>query len=219
MSLLDECIAAYGGLERWHSTPTRRLHVSAEGLAFARRGRRRLFADARVCVSTRSDEQRVEIADWPCPGTDATFTNTGCRIGDAFRAEPRWGRRWDDLDFLAFAGAALWTYVSLPFVIARWDVSELPGRRLRIRVPDDRRSHCAEQVLHLDEHGLIVRHDYTAEAFGRWARAAHRSSCFEDQDGIPVPLRRRVRPRPAGPVIVSIDVAPCVSRSAGSSAR
>jgi hypothetical protein len=51
-----------------------------------------------------------------------------------------------------------------------------------------------------------VRHDYTAEAFGRWARGDHRSSGFETFDGLPVPTRRRVRLRPFGPVVVRLDV-------------
>ena len=58
----------------------------------------------------------------------------------------------------------------------------------------------------MDERGLIVRHDYTAEAFGRWARGAHRSYDFKSFEGLPVPTRRRVRPRPFGPVIVRVDV-------------
>ena len=72
----------------------------------------------------------------------------------------------------------MWTYVSLPFVLADWGAEELPGRRLRFRVPEPIRSHCREQTIHLDDGGLIVRHEYVAEAFGPWARGVHRSSAF-----------------------------------------
>jgi len=149
----------------------------------------------------------VEFLDWPRAGETAILTSEECRIGDRRRAEPLWGRRWDELDFLAFGGAAMWTYVSLPFVLADWGAEELPRRRLRFRVPEPIRSHCREQTIHLDERGLIVRHDYVAESFGRWARGAHRSYDFKSFDGLPVPTRRRVRPRPFGPVIVRVDVA------------
>jgi hypothetical protein len=205
LSLLDECLAAYGGLRRWRAADAVEVRVSARGLAFALKGNARPVTDTRARVRTTG--QHVEFLDWPRAGETAILTSQECRIGDRRRAEPRWGRRWDELDFLAFGGAAMWTYMSLPFVLADWGAEELPRRRLRFRVPEPIRSHCREQTIHLDERGLIVRHDYVAESFGRWARGAHRSYDFKSFDGLPVPTRRRVRPRPFGPVIVSVDVA------------
>lgn len=205
MTLVEECIAAYGGLERWRAAEAVELRVWARGLAFASIGRRELIPPTRARVMTTG--QRVEFADWPRAGETGVFTSEGCRIGGDERAEPRYGLRWDDLDALAFAGAALWTYVSLPFVLADWGADELPGRRLRFRVPEPVRSHCREQTVYVDDRGLIVRHHYTAEAFGRWARSVHRSHDFETSDGLPVPAHRRVRPRPFGPVIVRVDMA------------
>jgi hypothetical protein len=151
--------------------------------------------------------QQVEFFDWPRPGATAVLTSAEARIGDRGRTAPVWGSRWDELDFVAFGGAAMWTYMSLPFVLADWGAEELPGRRLRFRVPEPIRSHCREQTLHLDERGLIVRHDYVAEAFGNWARGAHRSYDFETSDGFVFPTRRRVRLRPFGPVVVKLDLA------------
>jgi hypothetical protein len=204
VSLLDECLAAYGGLDRWRAAEAVDVRVSARGIAFALKGHARPLEDTRVRVRTTG--QHAEFFDWPGPGVTAVLTSEECRIGDARRELPHWGRRWDELDMLAFGGAAMWTYVSLPFVLADWGAEELPGRRLRFRVPEPIRSHCREQTIHLDEDGLIVRHDYTAEAFGRWARGAHRSSRFRTFDGLPVATCRRVRPRPFGPVIVRVDV-------------
>lgn len=204
MSLLDECIAAYGGLERWQSEGAVEVRVTARGLAFAMRGNRRPFTNTRTCVRTTG--QHVEFFDWPRPRDTAVLTSEEARIGDQSRAVPLWGRRWDELDFAAFGGAAMWTYISLPFVLAGWGADELPGRRLRFRVPDGVRSHCREQTLHIDERGLIVRHDYVAESFGGWARGAHRSFDFEVFDGLTVPTRRRVRLSAFGPVVVKVDV-------------
>jgi hypothetical protein len=204
VSLLEECLAAYGGLERWRAEEAVEVRVSARGFAFARKGNRRPLTDTRTRVRTTG--QHVEFLDWPHPGETAVLTSAEARIGDRGRAVPLWGRRWDELDFVAFGGAAMWTYVSLPFVLADWGAEELPGRRLRFRVPEPIRSHCREQTVHLDERGLIVRHDYVAESFGSWARGAHRSYDFETFDGLPVPTRRRVRLRPLGPVVVSVDV-------------
>jgi hypothetical protein len=204
VSLLDECLSAYGGLDRWGAADAVEVRVSARGPAFAMKGNRRPLTETRARVRTTG--QHVEFFDWPRAGETAILTSEEARIGDRGRERPRFGRRWDELDFLAFGGAAMWTYVSLPFVLAAWGAEELPRRRLRFRVPEPIRSHCREQTIHLDESGLIVRHDYTAEAFGPWARGAHRSSRFETFDGLPVPTRRRVRLRPLGPVVVRVDV-------------
>ena len=204
MSLLEECLSAYGGLERWRAEDAVEVRVSARGIAFALRGRGRPLRDTRARVRTTG--QHVEFYDWPRAGVTAVLTSEECRIGAERRTQPRWGRRWDELDMLAFGGAAMWTYVSLPFALADWGAEELSGRRLRFRVPEPIRSHCREQTIHLDESGLIVRHHYVAEAFGPWARGVHRSSRFRTFDGLPVPTRRRVRLGRLGPVVVKVDV-------------
>jgi hypothetical protein len=204
VNLLEQCLAAYGGLDRWRAHEAVEVRVSARGLAFALRGSPRPLTH--VLARIRTSGQHVKFSDWPRRGDTAVLTSDEARIGDRRRAEPRWGLRWDELDMLAFGGAAMWTYLSLPFVLADWGAEELPGSRLRFRVPEPIRSHCREQTIHLDESGLIVRHDYTAEAFGRWARGVHLSSRFETFDGLPVPTRRRVRLTRCGPVVVKVDV-------------
>jgi hypothetical protein len=204
VSLLEECIAAYGGLDRWRAEEAVEVRVSARGAAFWMKGNGRPLTDARCRVLTTG--QHVEFHDWPAPGDVAFLTSHEARIGERSRAQPRFGRRWDDLDFVAFGGAAMWTYMSLPFVLADWGAEELPGRRLRFRVPEPIRSHCREQTLHLDDSYLIAKHEYVAESFGQWARATHMSSRFETFDGLPVPTRRRVRLKPLGPVVVKVDV-------------
>jgi hypothetical protein len=204
VSLLEQCLAAYGGLERWRAHEAVDVRVSARGLAFALKGNPRPLTDTLARV--RTSGQHVEFFDWPRPRETAVLTSDEARIGERRRAEPRFGLRWDELDMLAFGGAAMWTYLSLPFVLADWGAEELPGRRLRFRVPEPIRSHCREQTIHLDESALIVRHDYIAQSFGTWARGEHRSSHFETFDGLPVPTRRRVRLKPFGPVVVKVDV-------------
>ena len=204
MSLLEQCLAAYGGLERWQAHEAVDVRVSARGLAFAMKGNPRPLTDTLARV--RTSGQHVEFFDWPRPGETAVLTSDEARIGERRRAEPRWGLRWDELDMLAFGGAAMWTYLSLPFVLADWGAEELPGRRLRFRVPEPIRSHCREQTIHLDDSFLIVKHEYVAESFGGWARGVHTSSRFETFDGLPVPTRRRVRLTRFGPVVVKVDV-------------
>src|SRR5437588_862305 len=78
---------------------------------------------------------------------------------------------------------AIWTYVSAPFVFLRegyelrqldpWEEQGERWRRLAVRFPQGVQTHSREQVFYIDPRGLIRRHDYTAEPFGSWARAAH----------------------------------------------
>jgi hypothetical protein len=125
--------------------------------------------------------------------------------------------RWDVADIAAFAATAMWTYLSVPFLVA------LPGvqleqlrpqrglRRLRVQFPAGIVTHCAVQVLHVDDDGLIRRHDYTAHAIGRWARATQTVDEYRPFGGLQVATRRRVTPRLAGwplpePTLVWIDI-------------
>jgi hypothetical protein len=130
---------------------------------------------------------------------------------------PRRLLHWSAADVAAFAGAAIWTYLLIPFVLHRpgFELQALPPRqglrRLRVRFPTAVATHSPEQVLHVDGDGLIRRHDYTALAFGRWARAAQTLHAYRSFDGLLVATRRRVTPRMAGrstsrPTLVWIEI-------------
>jgi hypothetical protein len=61
VSLLEECLAAYGGLDRWRAADAVQVRVSARGQAFALRGNRRPLTDTEVRVRTTG--QHVEFSD------------------------------------------------------------------------------------------------------------------------------------------------------------
>lgn len=202
--LLDQALEAAGGLQVWREASTWHATLSTGGLAFLTRGRSDLHGlDATVATSG----QRVVLDGFPQPGGRATWDAGRTRVehSDGRLREQRtvrnWGRSWDDLDMAAFVGLALWTYASLPFVLAHDSITVEPlsERRLLVRFPDSIQTHCPTQLLHLDDEGLIRRHDYTALAFGRWARAAHHVTSHEWAGPIRVPRRRRVVPR-IGPI-------------------
>jgi hypothetical protein len=74
-------------------------------------------------------------------------------------------------------------------------------------------SHSAVQRFHFDpETGLLRQHDYTAEVFGGWAKAANVVLAHGEWDGVPYPSRRWVTPRkPDGkprrfPLLVGIEI-------------
>jgi hypothetical protein len=227
MSLLDEAIAAHGGVERFDAATAVRVRQRAGGLAFVLKGRRNRPAVIDGVVSTR--ELRTELRDYPRPGLRGLVEPDGAvRIEDADgrllaeRREPRPAFRdlrhqvrWDDLDQLYFIGAtALPNYALTPFWL-RWpgvETEELPGRRLRATFPEGMPVHSREQTYWFGPDGRLTRLDYTAEVIGSWANAAHRVSEYRTFDGIAVPTRRRVVPRGPGdrplpgPTLVWIEV-------------
>lgn len=211
MTLLDAAIDAHGGAARWASLRELRAHLRSGGLAYPLR-RRPSPVDLRLRVSCH--EPRNVLEDWPAPGRRGVMTAERVWIEDAggavvaerehprrlFRALSRRAVRWDDLDFLYFAGYASWNYLTTPWLLASEGVRvrELPGRRLHATFPPAIPTHSREQVFHFDADARLVRLDYTAEVFGGWARAVHRCHDHRDFDGLLAPTRRRVTPRAAG---------------------
>lgn len=212
-------IEAHGGLARWRRDPEVAVRLSAGGVAFASKLQGHAVRDVLARVATNAQE--VVFEPYPSQGSRGILDADGSvRIADrrdAVVRERREPRRafadlrhklwWDRLDILYFGTYALWTYLSAPFVFAGegyelrelepWSESGETWRRLAVTFPSDVQTHSREQVFYIDRDGLIRRHDYTAEPFGQWARAAH--YCFDHRpfDGLIVPTRRLVYPRRA----------------------
>lgn len=218
-NLVEQAIAAQGGLDRWRNASELSVRVSSGGFAFTSKLQGAAVRGVEARVSTR--EQRVILDPYPQPGRRGVLEPDGTvRIESAegrtvaARSSAREAFRglrhllwWDRLDMLYFACYAIWTYLSVPFVFARdefatrelerWHENGESWRRLAVTFPPHVHSHCARQVFYFDEACLIRRHDYTAEPIGAWARAAH--YCFDHRsfDGLVLPTRRRVYPRRA----------------------
>ena len=99
------------------------------------------------------------------------------------------------------------------FVVAEadpWTEDGRTYRRMNVTWPSYLATHNSNQVLYLDEDGLIRRHDYTVEITGN-TQAAHYMSDYKVVSGIQVPTRHRIYPRGADGqadpdlLIVSID--------------
>jgi hypothetical protein len=224
-SLSKLVLEAYGGEARWRAAGSVDAVVSAAGWAF-----RLKFQPPddhiQVRLATGKPLARYTPAD---RGLTAVLEGQSVRLEDGSgnvverRADPKryfpYGRRalwWDALDRAYFSAYALWNYLTFPALLLRTDIewTELPGSRLEARFPESLPTHSERQTFFIDPaSGRLLRHDYTAEVFGKWARAAnvvleHGTT----EDGIAYPSHRRVTPigpggKPLpGPVLVDIHV-------------
>lgn len=216
---IARAVAAYGGAERWTEAERATIRFDAGGLLFKLK-RRPPQTDVAVTVWTGEEQHvEVELGDGKTgilEGGDVSVRDrSGQTIGQRADARANFSGlrgktgRWDDLDFTYFAGSAWWTYLLGPINWLRPDVDAtvIDGHTVDVTYGPSLATHCRRQRFHLNDDGLIVRHDYTAEVLSGLARANHRSSDFHEHDGIRLATTRRVTPaRLPGPVLVALDV-------------
>jgi hypothetical protein len=219
--LLGRVIDAHGGLERFERLEAVRWRLRSGGALRAKRGMQPV-PDFTATLSLR--EPRTVLDPYPAPGLRGVFDHGLVRIedgatGDVIKDRPvarsafggLFNRRhawWDELDFLYFAGYALWQYAVTPFVftwpgvasreIEPWHEDGQTWRRLEVTFPRDWDVHCQVQRLAFDDRGRLRRQDYTAEIIGPWANAVHYASEHATIGDVVWPLRRRVHPRGPG---------------------
>ncbi len=185
-------------------------------------------ADKNISVQAALGQPLVRYTPADRDGHTAVLEGQSIRLEDntgqivASRKDPRrffpYGRRalwWDRLDRAYFSCYALWNYLTFPSLLLRDDIQwkELPDERLEALFPPSLPTHSTRQVFYFDrESGLLRRHDYTAEVFGSWARAANQVLEHATSETIPYPSHRRVTPIGVGnrplsrPVLVDIHV-------------
>lgn len=236
MPLIDEVIAAHGGLDAWRGTERIRLRARSGGLLLRTRAPGNRFADVEVEVAI--GRRYAAARPFPEPGRRGVFEDGVVRIesdgGEVLesRTDPRplfFGRsglrrnfRWDALDLVYFAGYAWWNYLNHPLLLAGEGFTVVEGeplrhggeawRRLDVTFPPGLDTHSPRQSFLYDGRLRLRRHDYVAEVVGRWARAAHMCDEHREVGGLLIPTRRRVHPigpggRPLpGPTLVSLDL-------------
>jgi hypothetical protein len=231
--LLRNAIKAHGGLEKWGSLLEIVIQARSGGVALPMRFQRSAYKSYEAHIFTA--EPRTVVTPFRCTGQKGIFEGDSVKIlgtRDEVIEERKNPREmfkslrrkfyWDNLDALYFGGYALWNYLNLPFLLASPDIEvrEIESReengkvlrRVHAIFPDNMPTHCKEQIFYFDSDNLLFRHDYTAEVFGTWAKAAHYSSRYKNCRGLLVPVRRRVFPRKSSGhplrliTLVSIDI-------------
>jgi hypothetical protein len=233
--LLELAIKAHGGHARWHEATRITATVSSGGVLWASKGHPGAFDDLTVTIDAHA--QRSLMARLTGPDRRGVFTPDRVAIEntDGELLEERQNPRgafdrsldtpWDDLHLAYFAGYAMWTYLTVPFLLDQpgfvaeelepWEVEGETRRRLRVKFPTQVASHGPEQVFRFGPDGLLRRHDYTPEVLigdSEHLAVAHYANDHKRYDGISFPTQRHaVALQPDGttvpePILVAIDI-------------
>lgn len=185
--LLNETIAAHGGMQRWSELSSIIAHVKGSGALWPLKGQPGIFSDIDMDVDTHTE--RVTATPFIHEGWRGIFERDRVSVESAGgqiveqREHPRASFEghnqqtpWDHLHALYFGGYAIWTYLTVPFILTQpgfvvteidpWTENGQTWRRLQVVFPERIASHCTEQTLYVDGDGLIRRHDYNAQVVG-----------------------------------------------------
>lgn len=210
--LLELAIAAHGGWERWEQLRQITAQVSVGGAMWQLKAWPDVLAEARFEIdphrqrteySLSNDSGRRSVYE---PDLTALVASDGNVIEQ--RESPRKSfeghtvaTRWDVQQLIYFAGYAMWTYLTTPFLlglagfrteeIAPWDEDGETWRRLKVTFPANVHSHSAQQTFYFDRAGLLKRHDYSVEIMGGTSSANYATD-HQSFGGIVFPTKRRV---------------------------
>jgi hypothetical protein len=230
--LAELAINAHGGMKRWREFSRMSAHQLVGGVIWQMKGQDGIINDSRVTVELH----REWASHTPFGGVDrrsvlepnrvAIESASGVVLSE--RLDPRNSfsghtlqTPWDDLQLAYFAGYAMWTYLTTPFLFAlpgveseeidSWQEGATIWRRLRVAFPDTIATHNKHQDFYFDKAGLLQRHDYNVDiASGN--PAAHYAYEHKVVQGIVVPIKHRVFIRQpdnnplAEPLVVSVDL-------------
>lgn len=209
LPLAQQMLDVYGGEDRWRAATAVEARLTIGGSLF--RWKRRLegyWPSVQIRVETAGPRTRFDPIDRV--GDVAVLDGHNVRIErpDGLLVEERlnartkpYGRKlfgWDVADIGYFFGYTMWNYLALPALLLREDIqwSESAPDTLEAHFPPEIPTHSTVQRFHVDlETGRLRQHDYTAETFGGWAKAAHMITEHKEYDGLLAVSKRRVKPR------------------------
>jgi hypothetical protein len=214
--LLTSVLDAHGGLQNWAKVTKLTATMSLHGPFWAARGWPNVYLDQRVVLDPH--HEHVTFTPFTAQDRTSVFDVRPERIsimdtrGNVIerRAEPRASfpipfepasTPWDAVQVAYFTSAAVWNYLTAPFVFARpdvtareiepWNEGAETWRRLAVTFPEPIANHNAEQVFYYDDNFMLRRMDYSPDVTGN-PPVAHYTYDHKRFDGFVFPTRRRV---------------------------
>lgn len=210
--LLANAIEAHGGLDRWNAHRRLTATIVTSGDLWTLKGIDHDEAPRTMRIELHREWASVEPFGKPGQRTEFSPERIAIVAADgrivAERRNPRAAferhdmrTHWDPLHRAYFCNYALWTCVTMPFLLAMdgFEVREIEPwregpeiwRGLRATFPATIASHSTEQDFYFGPDMLIRRHDYHVEIAGGFP-AAHYASAPVTVDGFILPTRRRI---------------------------
>jgi hypothetical protein len=214
-ALVEQTIAAHGGLKRWNELESITVHLDEGGALWGLKGHSDMAGQTNVTVGTRSewashhpfltDRARTRFE----PDRVALENESGKLIEELEQPRASFAGHsletpWSKLQLAYFTGYAMWTYLNMPFLLAHAGVASEEGtpwkengeswRRLQIRFPANIATHSAHQTLYIDGDGLLKRHDYDVDISGG-TPAVHYTGEYLEAGGIMFPTKHVIFPR------------------------
>jgi hypothetical protein len=234
---LSKILDAHGGLQNWSKVTEITTQLSLGGPFWAARGWPGVYSKQTVTIDPH--RERITFAPFTAPDRKSTLevgpervviTTQDGRVVEE-RANPRGSfptafidisTPWDAIQVAYFTSAAVWNYLTEPFVfaypgivareVAPWREGEEIWRRLAVTFPSTIANHNADQVFYYDEMFMQRRMDYSPDVTGS-PPIAHYTHDHKIFDGFVFPTRRLVHLHDAGGIAnqtfapITIDIA------------
>jgi hypothetical protein len=219
--LLASVLDGHGGLENWNSVTKLTARLSLGGPFWAARGWPDIYANQTVTLDAR--REHITFAPFTAPDRASvldvdpervTIQTTDGEVVEE-RTDPRssypmhfdpFTTPWDAIQVAYFTSAAVWNYLTEPFVftypgveareIEPWDEHGERWRRLAVRFPKMNANHNPHQVFYFDENFMQRRMDYSPQLTGN-SQVGHYTHNPKTFDGFVFPTRRLVHLRDA----------------------
>jgi hypothetical protein len=214
--LLTAVLDAHGGAENWANVSKITARMSLGGPFWAGRGWPDLYTKQTVTLSPHHEHitfspftsaNHVSVLDVG-PERVTIATRNGTVVEE--RAKPRdsfplpyseGNTRWDAIQVAYFTSAAVWNYLTAPFVFAQpgveavevapWREGETTWRRLAVKFPRTNANHNDRQTFFFDEDLMQRRMDYSPDVTGN-PPVAHYSHDPKTFDGFVFSTRRLI---------------------------
>jgi hypothetical protein len=214
--LLAAVLDAHGGMRNWANVTSITACMSLAGPFWAARGWPNVYSDLTVRLDPHREHVTFEPFTTPNlmsvldvgPERVAIATRDGQIVEE--RLNPRRSfpapfvassTSWDAIQVAYFTSAAVWNYLTVPFVFTRpdvvvreispWTVDGSMWRRLAVTFPKTLASHNAEQLFYFDGAFMQRRMDYSPDVTGN-PPVAHYTHDHKKFDGFVFPTRRLV---------------------------